>query len=154
MYIHNCIDKSKFTVFTYIDGYTTDNGEIIPPELNVTSDKPDIVIIYRKSSSVAICELTVPFKINIKARNLYKTNKYAYMLTDNTSFKPKRTASERGARGIVTKENKENLKFIHTFCGKTIPFKTFVENVSAIAINSSYYIYNRRKEPTWSKPTF
>ena len=152
MYIYNCIDKSKFTVFTDINGYTTDNGGTIPPELTITSNKPDIVIIDSKSSSVAICELTVPFESNIKTRNLHKTNKYAYLLTDITSLAPKITAFEIGVRGFITKENKESPKYIHTFCDQSVKYKTFMENISAIAINSSYYIYTCRKEPTWSKP--
>ena len=154
MYIYNCIDKSKFTVYSDIDGYTTDNGGTIPPELTVTTDKPDIVILDRKSLTVAICELTVPFESNIKARNIYKNNKYAYMLTDITSYSSKLTAFEIGARGFLTTENKENLRYIHTFCDKSIKLKTFTDNISAIAINSSYYIYTCRKEPTWSKPPF
>ena len=44
-------------------------------------------------------------------------------MTDITSFTPKHTAFEIRARGLVTKEDKENFKCTHTFCYKTFLIK-------------------------------
>ena len=96
----------------------------------------------------------MPSESKVKARNIYKNNKYAYMLTDITNYSSKITAFKIGVRAYVSTENKENLRYIHSFCDKSVKLKTFMENISAIAINSSYYIYTCRKEPTWSKPPF
>ena len=44
-YIVNSIDD-KYTVYSDLPGHTAPGGGYIPPELCVTSQKPDIVIIY------------------------------------------------------------------------------------------------------------
>ena len=44
-YIADCIDKSKYTVHSDIEGYQTTNGGSMPAYLTVTELKPDIVII-------------------------------------------------------------------------------------------------------------
>ena len=149
-YICDSIDKTKVEVYSDIPGYRTANGGSIPAEFTITLDKPDIVIVDRKNKAVNIFELTVPFESNIKERNTYKNNKYAYLLTDITELRPSVTAFEIGVRGFVTKENKARLENIHKYCDKSIKFKTFLENISVLAINSSYYIFTCRKEPTCS----
>ena len=131
----------------------TDNGGTIPAELTITTDKPDIVIMDRKKKKVDIFELTVPFESNINTRNLHKSNKYAYLLQDITSFSPSVTAFEIGVRGFVTSFSRERLKKIYSYCDSKIKFNTFLQNISAISINSSYYIFTCRKEPTWSITT-
>ena len=151
-YICESVDISQYDVFSDIEGYMTENGGTIPSFLTITTDRPDIVILDKKSKTVHIFELTVPFESNIVSRNISKNNKYAYLSTDITFFKPTITAFEIGVRGTVTEENRKRLKSIHTFCDKKISFKTFSTNISAIAINSSYLIYNCRKEPTWGNP--
>ena len=72
------------------------------------------------------------------------------MLTDIKTYTPSVTAFEVGARGFLTTDNIKRLKTIHSFCKKSIKQKTFLQNISAIANNSSYYLFNSRKEPTWS----
>ena len=130
----------------------TGNGGTIPSFLTITTDRPDIVILDRKSKTVDIFELTVPFESNITSRNIFKNNKYAYLCSDISDYTAKVTAFEIGVRGTVTEENRKRLKSIHTFCDKKVSLKTFTNNISAIAINSSYLIYNYRKSPTWGSP--
>ena len=153
-YICNIVDKSKFEIFSDIEGYMTDNRGTIPAEMTITTDKPDIVILDRKNKKVDIFELTVPFESNIHSRNLHKNNKYSYLLQDITVFTPFVTAFEVGVRGYITIENRERLKKIHSYCDSKIKFNTFLQNISAIEINSSYYIYTCRKEPSWTIRTY
>ena len=122
--------------------------------MTVTADRPDIVIIDSKNMTVNIFELTVPFESNIRSRNIYKNDKYAYLLTDIKSHTTSVTAFEIGVRGFISKENKERLADIYTFCDKKIKLKTFNDNISALAINSSYYIYTCRKEPSWNMNSY
>ena len=111
--------------------------------------KPDIVIIDEQSN-LDIWELTVPFESNIPARHVLKENKYAFMITDIKTHKTSVTAYEVGSRGYITKENYERLKTFHgKYCKKNIKLKTFINNISAITINTSYLIYICRKEPVW-----
>ena len=90
--------------------------------------------------------------MNIEARHTYKENKYSYLLTDITNYKPAVTAFEVGARGFVSKDNKERLKTLHKYCKKNIKLKTFIKNISSLTVNSSYYIFLCRKDPAWSDP--
>ena len=79
-----------------------------------------------------------------------KTNKYAYLLHDITRYDPSVTAFEIGSRGYITSDNKKRLQALYKYCDRNITFKKFIENISAISITSSYYIFNTRKEPTWA----
>ena len=151
-YIEN-VDTSKVTVYADIPGYKTGNGGTIPAEYTITTNKPDIVIEDKKNKTIDVFELTVPFESNIKSRNTYKNNHYAYLLTDITEAKPSVTAFEIGVRGSVTAENKVRLQNIHKYCNKNIKFTNFMQNISTLATNSSYYIFTCRKEPTWSMST-
>lgn len=150
-YISESVDKSKFEVLSDVDGFKNENGKTIPSFLTITADRPDIVILDKKNKKVGIFELTVPFESNIKERNTFKNNKYAYLLKDIQVYEPTVCAFEIGARGFITSENKARLSLIHKFCDKTIKLKNFLDNISSIVMNSSYYIYNCRKEPTWAK---
>ena len=66
------IDKTKFTVYSGINGYQTTDGDTIPVTMAVTDLKSDIVIVNDKGKTVKKCELTVPFESNDKARNTFK----------------------------------------------------------------------------------
>ena len=147
-YITDSIDSTKYTVNADIEGHTVAGGTL-DPSLAVTLEKPDIVIRDFKKNTVDICELTAGHENNIFKNHAYKVDKYSWMLTDITSMKPKLTAFEVGCRGLITPENKARLKHIHTFCRKNIKFRTFLENCSALSVNSSYLIFNCRKEPTF-----
>ena len=149
-YICNSINKEKFSVFSDIPDFQSENGGTIPSYLTITADRPDIVLIDKEKNTAKICELTVPFETNIQARHTYKSDKYAYLINDITTFKASLCAFEIGSRGSITNENIERLKEIYKFCDKTLKFKTFCENISAISITSSYYIFNCSKEPSWT----
>ena len=131
---------------------TNSNGTIPVDTGVITADRPDIVIIDQKDKPISIFELTVSNEMNIDSAHLYKQNKYSYFLTDISSFSPTVTAFEVGARGFITKQNRERLKNLHKFCKKSIKLKTFIENVSALAVNSSFFIFISRKDPVWSDP--
>ena len=89
-FIVSKIDQNQFTVYSDINGYQATNGGTIPVTMAVTQLKPDIVIVNEKEKTVDIFELTVPFESNIKARNIYKSNKYAHFSTDITAGDPVR----------------------------------------------------------------
>ena len=111
------------------------------------------MILDNVKKSVHIVELTVPFEGNIKERNTYKHNKYAHFLTDIKSHTIKLTPVEVGVRGYLTQENTKQLSTLHKlYCKKDVTTKTFLSNISALAITGSYYIYTARKQPTWSSP--
>ena len=149
-YICELVDQSNYTLYSDIEGFQTESGGSIPSFLTITLDRPDIVIIDRKKKKLHIFELTVPFERNIKQRHTEKTNKYGYLVHDIPQYDVSITAFEVGSRGYIDSDNRKRLADLHKFCTKELKLKTFLDNISALSINSSYYIFCCRKEPQWS----
>ena len=82
-YVLECLDPSKYTIYSDLPGYTVGGGSV-PPEICITPQKPDIVIIDEKQKIMNIYELSVPFEHNIEKRHTEKSNKYAHFTTDCT----------------------------------------------------------------------
>jgi hypothetical protein len=61
-YIVQSVDTEKFTVYADLPRHTAAGGSTIPVNICITPQKPDIVISERKSNSIYICELTLPFE--------------------------------------------------------------------------------------------
>ena len=148
----NLINTKSHTVYSNITGFSTSSKGTIPPNLCVTTEKPDIVIIDEQKKTVDIFELTVPFDTRIdKAHNL-KMDKYSHFTTDiNTNYRTTVTAFEISSRGQVSRDNKQRLKTLYKFTDKSTKLKTFINNISSLAITGSYYIFVSQKEPTWTE---
>ena len=153
-YILNCLDSSKFEVYSDLDGHTTATGGTIPMTVCITPLKPDIVIIDKKHKTFNIFELTCPMEPNIKKRNSEKFAKYSHFRTDIDCLTPTLTCFEIGSRGYVSPENQSRLKTIHSFCKPGIKIKKFKENISALSLYSSYAIFVNRKEVQWMNPGY
>ena len=97
-----------------VDGNKTPNGGTVPASLTVTALKPDVTVLDENKKSFEILELTVPFEDNIHLRHKQKADKYAHFITDITKHKTTVTAFEIGARGHLTKDNTDRLKYIST----------------------------------------
>ena len=80
-YIVNCVDTSRFSVYSDLPGYQTSNGGSLLPSLIVTTLKPDVVIVDNVKKEVVIYELTSPFQKNIHTQHKYKCDKYAHFET-------------------------------------------------------------------------
>ena len=148
-YVYNTIDKSRFEIYVDLEEKKSGYASTIPPEIMVTSEKPDIVIVDRKSKKVHIFELTVPFETNIEKQHEYKQNKYAHFEQD---IEAEVIAFEIGSRGYISPENRTRLNKSHGLSQKGIKFKIILFNLTALSLNSSYYIYLNRKEPQWMSP--
>ena len=152
-YIVKNVDTAKFKVYSDIPGHMAGNGSI-PPEICITNEKPDIVIIDEKRKTLDIFELTVPFEKNIEERNIFKNNKYAHFVVDINEYKTNVTAFEVGSRGYISPANKKRLGMLQKFLKAGNPLSKFQKNVSALSVYSSYYIFLSRKDPAWSEPNF
>ena len=151
-YIAKCVDKQKFKMYADIPEFQTSAGGTLTPDILVTSERPDIVIIDGKKNTINIFELTVPFEHNVDIRHSDKTNKYAYMKEEITKYKPNIEPFEIGARGYITKENRSRLKTIYSYCTKDITLKHFEQNVAKLAMDGSRYIYLCRNQTEWVSP--
>ena len=100
-----------------------------------------------------ISSTLVPEEARLDTAHRLKANSYAHLVTDIQSHTVTVTPFEVGAHtGHLNIENKKRLHTLHSFCSKDIKLKRFKENVSALAILGSYYIFNCRNQENWSKP--
>ena len=90
---HNCIVNyivtsvdSKYTVYCDMADHMAPGGGTIPPELCVTTQKPDIVILNNHMKTMHIFELTCPSENYIETRHTDKSNKYSHFETDITDY--------------------------------------------------------------------
>ena len=75
MYIRGLTNNAK--IISDLPGRSLSGLYTIPPEVLVTSARPDIVIHYSDANAIKIIELTVPFETNTEKEHTFKTNKYA-----------------------------------------------------------------------------
>ena len=154
-YISSCLDKQKYKCFVDLEGEQTSAGGTLPPSIVVSNLKPDIVIVKKSEKTVSIFELTVPGEQRIEAANKLKYEKYEHFLTDIQQYKPTVTPFEIGSHtGFISNTNKKNLREIYEFCKPNIKLKNFVNNISAIVILSSYYLFNCRNQEEWEESDF
>merc|ERR1712016_379509 len=99
-FIVNSIDE-KYTVYSDLPGHTAPGGGSIPPELCVTSQKPDIVIVDNHKKAIHLYELTCPAERNIDTRNIEKSNKYAHFTTDITSLSSRASPSHSSSQTFL-----------------------------------------------------
>lgn len=152
-YIVNSIDD-KYTVYSDLPGHTAPGGGSIPPELCVTSQKPDIVIIDNHMKAIHLYELTCPAERNIDTRNNEKSNKYAHFTTDITHLSCKVNCFEVSTKGFLNTRNHSTLNTLHKFVKPGITKTQFKSNISALSLTASYHIFLCKDEPTFMEPPF
>ena len=152
-FISQCLDSKKYKCFIDLEGHQTQSGGTIPPSILVTTLKPDIVIVDRQAKTVKIFELTVPGETRLEVAHRLKYEKYQHFVSDIKSHTASVIPFEIGSNtGLINRENRKSLHTLHSFCKKDVKFKKFVQNISAISILSSYYIFNCRNQEGWAPP--
>ncbi len=152
----NCDPESDTDIYCDAGG----RAWTIPPDVLITSDRPDLVILSRKSKTISIFELTVPFENNIKKDHQYKCHKYAHLAIDlqKCDYSVKFYAVEIGCRGLISCENSNRLySFLSsTTCFKPCSkdFKNLKRSLYRTAILASFIIYKARFQPTWCNTPF
>ena len=87
------------------------------------------------------------------AHNL-KYEKYQHFISDIQTYKVSVHPFEVGSHtGYISQENKDRLKKLHRFCKKDIKIKQLKNNISSIAVLSSYFIFNNRNMESWHTPS-
>ena len=120
-YIQNCLDTTKFTCYTDIEGHQVQGGGTLPPQLVVTPLKPDIVILEKKTKTLAIFELTVPGETRIATAHKLKLQKYEHFESDIQTYRVSVYPFEIGSHtGYISSDNKDNLAKLHKFCKRDI----------------------------------
>ena len=148
-YISGCLDP-KYKSFVDIPGHQTPGGGTLPPNVAVSVLKPDVVIVDKSKKTVDIFELTVPAEHRLKISHDLKYQKYSHLVSDSHNLKVNVTPFEVGSHtGYINSDNKKYINALHKFCKKNIKLKLFMQNMSAISVMSSYYIFNCRNFENW-----
>ena len=133
-----------------IAGHQTPAGGTLPPNIIISTLRPDIVIVDDKKKEVKVFELTVPGEMRINESHRLKSEKYQHFATDIKSHTASVLPFEIGSNtGHITRENASTLHTLHKFCRKDVKLKQFTKNISSIVVLSSYYIFNSRNETEW-----
>ena len=152
-YIADSLDRSKCDFYIDIPDHQTAAAGTVPPSLTVTNLKPDVVIIGKNRQYAGIFELTVPNEENIEERHNYKANKYSHFENEISLPTVLVEPFEIGANtGYINARNKITIKKIHAFVKPNISLKSFTNNLSAISVLSSYYVYQARNQQDWVSP--
>ena len=111
-----------------------------------------MVLIDPQKKDMIIFELTVPFEQNVQRSHNYKVNKYSALTSDikKKGFKCQLICFEVGSRGHLTKDNKGSIRNLLKFVRKGKQQKQLCQELSKLALVTSYGIYNARNEPQWN----
>ena len=146
--------KEEVTVYADLAGWRI-NGGTIPPDLVLTDQKPDLVIIDRSDlpTKVILLELTVPWDSseNFKAAYERKTARYERLAGDlrEMGYKASNIPFEIGCRGTL---NARNSVVLETLCNiLRIPgWQKLKGALGRIALLGSYRIWLARHSQDWT----
>ena len=132
------------------------NGGTIPPDVLVTTSRPDLVLLNRSERKIYLMELTCSFERNIEAANLRKTIRYTTLKSDieQQGYTCILVPFEVGSRGYVTKSNRANI--VNIFATNKIAANAFkcIKQLSKLSLLCSYSIFHAYTQPTWRDPPF
>ena len=136
-------------------GFQAPQGGVIPPDISITTLKPDLFLVNASLSVIVFFELTCPWDDNIHRSHEFKDRKYAPLIADlSRNFRVHNYSVEISVRGQVSKQNRARLKsFLFNCC--SLPrnsVKRLIRICSKASLLSSYSIFGARKEPSWMSP--
>ena len=146
-----------FEIFADLQGHGSGNGGTVPPDILVTAQRPDIVVLNRASRQILIFELTCPWDTNVAIRHEQKSRKYSPLINDlvNSGFVADCYCFEVSVRGQLSKANRARLK---SFLIKTTGLRRtaavqLLRNVSKAALLGSFALFTARNEAQWNVTT-
>ena len=146
--------KEEVTVYADLAGWRVSGGTV-PPELVLTEQVPDLVIIDRSAIPVRVVlvELTVPWDSSTTIQAAYerKTARYERLAEDLRleGYESSNLPLEVGCRGVVTARNLGVLSSLCTMVGMR-SVKRLRANLGRIALLGSYRIWLARRSQDWA----
>ena len=150
----NANKKEGVTTFADLNGWRV-NGGTVPPELTLTNQIPDLVIIDRSvtPAKVVLLELTVPWDAasSFKAACDRKLARYERLALDieEKGYSVANMPLEIGCRGVIDKRSALVLETICNLVGIRA-LQKLKGALSRIALLGSYRIFLARRSPEWS----
>ena len=123
---------------------TNKSVNTIPPEILITSQRPDMTIINKARREIKVVELTIPFECNIEQAQERKSAKYAPLLAglQEVGYKCTYFSIELGARGVVSYGTSKTLK---QMCGASrLNVRNFLRDISRTVIQCSFLIFKAK----------
>ena len=146
--------KPEVSVFADLAGWRV-NGGTVPPDLVLTDQIPDLVIVDRSTTPtrVVLVELTVPWDAATSFQAAFdrKTARYERLEEDLRleGYSASNLPLEVGCRGVVTTRNLGVLAILCSMVGIK-SHKTLRANLGRIALLGSYRIWLARRSQEWS----
>ena len=129
------------------------NGVTVPPDLALTAQKPDLVIIKRGTKEVFLVELTVPWDCssNMAAAVQRKSERYQGLASaiEENGFKCFNTPLEIGTRGVINSRNRAVLNRL-CLAMKVKKISNLITTCSKLALLGSYTLWNARYSTDWN----
>ena len=145
--------RDGFNLFADIAGLDACGGRVFPPNVIVTSQRPDMVVLNSELSKIIIFELTCPFDSNINTAHDFKVGKYASLVGDlqGDGFVVDLFCVEVSVRGQISKANRARIK---SFLLKTTGLKRaasveLICRLSKASLLSSFSLFCARNEASW-----
>ena len=144
-------------LYSDLPGFLAPGGGSIPPNIIVTTQKPDLFIVNESAREIVIFELTCPWDGNIERSHTFKEEKYSHLVADlSQNYVTYLFSIEVSVRGQVTKDNKKRLKaFTYRVCSEPRKvFSSIVQICSKVALLVSFLVSSAQNEPSWLDPSF
>ena len=136
------------TFYSDLEGWKVGGGSI-PPDIIVTAQRPDLVILdkRRTPTEIHLVELTIPFDTieGIERAKERKSERYAALATDirEQGLKCHLHTLEIGTRGYISPRNRGTITHLCKIAGER-KVKEVLGNCSKQALLGSKVIYNAR----------
>ena len=147
--------RNGFTLYSDLHGFQAPHGGVIPPNILVTTLRPDVFIVNEDARIAVLFELTCPWERNIERDHTYKQEKYSPLVADlSHEYQVFQFSVEVSARGFISKENKARIKAFTLKCcdARNVEIRNLINMCSKAAILTSFSIFSARNEPSWSSP--
>jgi len=155
-YLYKVMQDSELECFADLPQCTVPSGGTIPPDIIVTSERPDLVIINRGERTLYLYELTVPYETRIDAAHELKAEKYSSLYYDlkDLGWKVNFHPFEVGSRGLLPYHTKMSLTTLLKLTSSDKTPKEFHGTISKLATLGSYKLFIARKEQMWVSPAY
>lgn len=131
----------------------TANKIVFPPEIYVTTERPDICIFSRSRKIIYLIELTCPAEEGIEPAQIRKEARYAQLVDninadDKNPWKAVLLTIEAGARGYVAHSMRSFLRKFGFTPGQA---KQACKTISSITARCTFEIFQMHESKLWDK---
>jgi hypothetical protein len=164
-YIAGClksalVGQSMVELYCDLDGLQAPGGGLIPADVMVQAQRPNLVIVDRSVHGrhrIALVELTCPWDTDAKRAEEHKTARYADLREElsNKGWDCSLYLIEVGVRGQIVKSVKDRHRSLFRAwvpAGHRSGIGQMIKDVSRISLVCSFAIFQACNDPFWFSP--